>query len=111
MSLRPEEMELHRQLLAAFDEYIRLNLRWENKGYRKDGTRTRKAIRKILDIGYLRWQEVLVRMHEMEVENDTQNAKRVLLKDPSLAFMQGLHAAKNKKRKRPKPDDDNNTST
>jgi hypothetical protein len=111
MSLRPEELELHRQLLAAFDEYIRLNLRWETKGYRADGRRTRRAIRNIMDIAYLRWQEIIVRMHEMEVENGTQKAEKILLKQPGLAMIQHLHAAKNKKRKRPKPEGDGNTST
>ena len=111
MSLKPEELELHRQLLAAFDEYIRLNLRWETKGYRTDGRRTRKALRKIMDIAYLRWQEALIRMQEMEVENDTKNANHIVLKQPGLEMIKGLHAAKNKKRKRPNSEGENNTST
>lgn len=111
MSLRPEELELHRQLLAAFDEYIKLNLRWETKGHRTDARRTRKALRNIMDVAYLRWQEIVVRMHEMDVENDTKFAEKIVLKQPGLAMIQGLHAAKNKRRKRPKPEGDNNTST
>ena len=108
MSLRPEELELHRQLLAAFDEYIRLNLRWEEKGYRADAKRTRKALRKIMDISYLRWQEILIRMHEMEVENGTKHAEKWVLKDPGLAFIQGLHAAK--KRNSISEEDDNSST-
>ena len=111
MSLRPEELELHRQLLAAFNEYIKLNLRWEEKGFRADGKRTRKALRKVMDIAYLRWQEVLVRLHEMEVENDTKHSEKIVLKEPGLAFIQGLHAAKNRKRKRPNLKEDDNSST
>ena len=111
MSLKPEELELHRQLLAAFNEYIKLNLRWEEKGFRADGKRTRNALRKVMDIAYLRWQEIIVRMHEMEVENDTQKAEKIVLKQPGLAMIQGLHAAKNRKRKRPKLEEDDNNST
>lgn len=94
MSLRPEEMELHRQLLAAFDHYIKLNLRWEEKGYRVDGRKTRKAIRKLMDVAYLRWQELLVRMHEMEVENGTKKAEKIILKSAGDGFMKGMHVAK-----------------
>ena len=94
MSLRPEEMDFHRKLLAAMDEYIRLNLTWEEKGGRIHGKKTRKALRKILDIGYLRWQEIMVRLHEMDVEKGNKPAKRWILKDPGLAFIQSLNAAK-----------------
>ena len=58
MSLNLKELELHRQLLAAFDEYIRHNLRWEEKGHDVDGKRARKSLRKIIDTAYLRWKEI-----------------------------------------------------
>lgn len=58
MSMTPEELALHRELIAAFNEYIKHNLRWEAKRYDRDAKRTRKALRKIIDIAYLRWKEV-----------------------------------------------------
>lgn len=109
MSLKKEELELHRQLLAAFDEYIRLNLKWEQKGFRADGRRTRKALRKIMNIAYLRWQELLVRLQEMEVEKGNKRGERFVIKDPGLAFIQSLNVAS--KKKKSNSTEDNNTST
>ena len=56
--MTPKERELHTQLIAAFEEYIRHNLIWEEKGFDIEAKRTRAALRKILDVAYLRWQEV-----------------------------------------------------
>lgn len=108
--MNEKELELHRQLLAAFDEYIRLNLKWEEKGYRTDGRRARKALRKVMDIAYLRWQELLHRLHEMDVEKGNKPAERLILKDPGLAFLQLLHASK-KRNQQPDLEEDDNTST
>ena len=103
MSLNDKEMELHRQLLAAFDEYIRLNLRWEDKGYITDARRTRKALRQIMNVAYLRWQEILVSMHEIDGREE-----QVELKEAGLYFIQSLHAAKNRNSL---SEEDDNTST
>lgn len=58
MSLTPEEMRLHRQLISAFNDYIKHNLIWEEKRVKRESVRTRAALRKIIDLAYLRWKEV-----------------------------------------------------
>lgn len=58
MSLTPRELELHRQLLAAFNDYVQSNLRWEEKGFYTESKRARKALRQIIDLAYLRWKEI-----------------------------------------------------
>ena len=58
MSLSPEELRLHRELIVHFNEYIRHNLRWEAKRKDIDARRARKSLRKLIDIAYLRWREL-----------------------------------------------------
>jgi hypothetical protein len=56
--MTPEELELHRKLIDAFNEYIKHNAKWEQKHHDAAARRTRKALRNIIDIAYLRWKEV-----------------------------------------------------
>lgn len=58
MSLTPNEMELHRQLIAAFNDYIIYNLKWEASGRSSTATKLRKKLRLIIDLAYLRSKEV-----------------------------------------------------
>lgn len=66
--MTPEEMTLHRQLLAAVNDYIKHNLKWETKGFRKDSTRARQALRRAIDLAYLRWKEIY-NIREGKAEN------------------------------------------
>lgn len=102
MSLSDKELEIHRQLLAAFDEYIRLNLRWEDKEHRIDAVRVRKSLRQIMNISYLRWQEVLYRM------KDGDEDEEMVLKEGGIALIKSLHAAK---KRNSNSEEDDNTST
>lgn len=56
--MTPEEMSLHRQLIAAMNEYIKHSFNWEARGYRTDSVRARVALRKVIDAAYLRWKEI-----------------------------------------------------
>jgi hypothetical protein len=105
VSLTPEEMKPHRQLLAAFDEYIKLNLKWEVTGYATEGRKTRKALRKMMNIAYLRWQEVSITIKD---PGKTDEEIKKELKQPGLAFIQSLSVAK---RRESISEDDDNIST
>ena len=59
MSLTPNEMELHRRLIAAFNDYIVHNLKWEEYGHTQTASKLRKKLRLIIDLAYLRSKEVL----------------------------------------------------
>jgi hypothetical protein len=102
MSLSPEELALHRQLIAVFNEYIKYNLRLEDKGFYVDTKRTRKALRKLIDVAYLRWKEIdLNRKNIDEVPTMGKEAFRDIVR-------------KNKKAKdkaQSKPQDGDDTST
>lgn len=95
MSLTPEEMKLHRQLISAFNDYIKHNLRWEEKGYTREAVRTRAALRKVIDLAYLRWKEV-------------HNARKGLPEDLSIApeFFREL----SKKHKKPNRKDEEDSN-
>lgn len=105
MSLTPEELSLHRQLLAAFDEYIKINLKWEEKNFVADARRTRKALRKVMNISYLRWQEIVVTLHKMYDIPDNEE-----LKEAGIEVIKALNVAKHKNIKS-NLKEENNSST
>lgn len=66
--MTPEELALHRELIAAFNAYIKANLIWEDKRYDKEAVRARHALRRIINAAYLRWKEI----HNCRVKTQKQ---------------------------------------
>lgn len=90
--MTPTEATLHRQLLEAFDEYIQNNLLWDETGSLQSSVNSRKALRKIIDIAYLRWKEVQIvregRTDEPQLGNEffrelVKKHSKVFTKKPS----------------------------
>lgn len=56
--MTPEDLELHRRLLVAFNDYLSYTALWEEKKIDRHAIRARVALRRMIDISYLRWKEL-----------------------------------------------------
>ena len=96
MSLTPEEMRLHRLLLKEIDKYIQLNLQWEEKRLITAGRKSRKVLRNVLNIAYLRWQELGISMQKLQKEKNMYTGEiNETLKEPGIGLIKTLSVSKN----------------